>query len=160
MTLGIVGALALALAFPFAAATLPPERSVPSSPVDRALLQLDQPMLIMGGEPDTELDPSSLRLLEVDDHGISYFAGFALDGTPAGVILPARSDEPPGMGFGQLDSREFGFASGSDSTMAYLALEVAPSEELGFRYCARSTVEPMESDDWMIDAMTFCESAK
>lgn len=153
MALGIIGALVLAVMFPFAVATVQPASP---SPTERVLRQLDQEVLVMGGDINAQLDPDSLRLLEVDEHDIEYFAGYTVDGTPAGVILHPGHNTAAAIGYGEPGSTVVGFASGNKEMTAFLGVEAAPSTEIGFRYCTDSTVEPSDFGGWMNDTMTEC----
>lgn len=153
MALGIIGALVLAVMFPFAVSTVQPKQL---PPLERAIQQLDQGILVMGGDANAPLDPDSLRLLEVDEHEIGYFAGYAVDGTPVGMILHPGRNETATVGYGEPGSSVVGFASGSATMTAFLGVQTAPSAELGFRYCAASSAESGDFGDWMNDTIANC----
>ena len=153
MAIGIIGALVLAVMFPFAVSTVQPKQL---PPLERAIQQLDQGMLVMGGDANDSLDLDSLRLLEVDEHEIAYFAGYTIEGTIAGVILHPGSDETAVVGYADSGSTSVGFAGGSATMTSFLGIEAAPSTELGFRYCTNSTVESGDIGGWMNDAIAKC----
>ena len=153
MAIGIIGALVLAVMFPFAVSTVQPKQL---PPLERAIQQLDQGMLVMGGDANDSLDLDSLRLLEVDEHEIAFLAGFTGEGAPVGVIIDKGMGAT--VGTGEPGSTVMGIGTGTPGA-AYLQIEVAPSAELGFRFCTLSKTDDADIDNWLREASDSCESS-
>lgn len=152
MALGIIGALVLAVMFPFAVATVQPKQL---PPLERAIQQLNHENLLIGGDAGSKLDTSTLRLLEVDSNGVEFFAGFSTAGAPVGVILGNGDGDGSTVGTAEVGSKELAFGTGGTGA-AYLSIVVAPTAELGFRYCALSTTDETNVEMWIDEAASAC----
>lgn len=153
MAIGIIGALVLAVMFPFAVATVQPK---PRTLLEIATQQINDDNPLIGGDDDATVDTNTLRLLKVDENDIGFLAGFTTNGAPVGVILDRR--DVWAIGYGEPGSNDLEFGA-SSSASAYLQIEVAPAAELGFRYCTFSKTDDTDIDEWLREASESCESS-
>ena len=153
MAIGIIGALVLAVMFPFAVSTVQPKQL---PPLERAIQRLNHENLLIDGDAGSKLDTSTLRLLKVDENGIGFLAGFTGEGAPVGVIIDKGMGAT--VGTGEPGSTVMGIGTGTPGA-AYLQIEVAPAAELGFRFCTLSKTDDADIDNWLREASDSCESS-